>query len=143
MADQTTLHGDALMRLPDWQKRFAEFGQARASMPFAWGSNDCCTFAAAAVEALTGANPMVSVPGYDSARAAARLIEAGGGLTALASSLLGEPVAPPMAGIGDVVLLVNEGRELLGVCNGTCAAGPGPEGTLFIAMEVALAAWKI
>jgi hypothetical protein len=131
------------MRLPDWQLRFSDFGKARASMPFAWGSNDCCTFAAAAVQALTGVNPMARVPAYDSAFAAARLIEEGGGLRALATSLLGSPVAPTMAAVGDVVLVLNEGREALGVCNGTCVAGAGPDGVVYIGLDAALAAWKI
>lgn len=131
------------MRLPDWQLRFSDFGKARGSMPFAWGSNDCCTFAAAAVEALTGVNPMARVPAYDSALAAARLIEEGGGLRALATSLLGPPVPSIMAAVGDVVLVLNEGREALGICNGTCVAGAGEHGMLFVGMDAALAVWKI
>ncbi|WP_295986477.1 hypothetical protein [uncultured Variovorax sp.] len=131
------------MKLPDWQKRFSDFGKARASMPFAWGSNDCCTFAAAAVQAMTGKDPMAGIPPYDNALAAARLIEEGGGLKALATSLLGEPVAPVMASVGDVVLVLNDGREALGICNGTAVAGAGPEGMVFIGLDNVLAVWKI
>ncbi|MFV0678665.1 DUF6950 family protein [Variovorax sp. tm] len=130
------------MRLPDWQKRFAEFGQARASMPFAWGSNDCCTFAAAAVEAMTGANPMADFPVYSSEIGAARAV-ANVGLQALATSVLGSPVSPIMATVGDVVLLINEGREMIGVCNGTTVAAPGEAGMVMLGMDAAIAAWKI
>ncbi|MFV0678662.1 DUF6950 family protein [Variovorax sp. tm] len=130
------------MRLPDWQKRFAEFGQARASMPFAWGSNDCCTFAAAAVEVMTGANPMADFPAYSSEIGAARAV-ANVGLQALATSVLGSPVSPIMATVGDVVLLINEGREMIGVCNGTTVAVPGEAGMVMLGMDAAIAAWKI
>lgn len=130
------------MRLPDWQKRFAEFGQARASMPFSWGSNDCCTFAAAAVEAMTGINPMADFPAYSSEIGAARAV-AKVGLQALATSVLGSPVAPIMATVGDVVLLINGGREMIGVCNGTTVAVPGEAGMVMLGIDAAIAAWKI
>lgn len=131
------------MRVRDWQGRFAAYARERAAVPFAWGSNDCCTFAAGAVEALTGENPMADVGPYDSEMAAARLILRAGDLRALASQFLGAPVPPLMAAVGDVVLLMNEGRELLGVCNGVNALGPGPDGIVALEMSAALAAWKI
>jgi len=112
-------------------------------MQFAWGSNDCCTFAAAAVEALTGVNPMASVPPYDTAMEAGRLVEEGGGLEQMADSLLGASVPPVMAAVGDIVLVVNAGRQVLGVCNGTNVLAPGKDGMAVLGMETALAAWKI
>lgn len=112
-------------------------------MPFTWGSNDCCTFAAAAVVALTDRDPMSEVERYDNPLAAARIVAAGGGLLVLASSLLGESVSPRMAAVGDVVLLANEGRELLGVCNGINALAPGRDGLVALEMTAASAAWKI
>lgn len=131
------------MRRIDWQERFAAFARDRASMPFEWGSNDCCTFAAGAVEALTGRNPMAGFAAYGDEISAARLIHGGGGLQALATSLLGQPTSPLMAGVGDVVILMNEGRELLAVCNGTSALAPGPAGTVVLGMSAAVAVWKI
>ncbi|MDQ0040813.1 DUF6950 family protein [Variovorax boronicumulans] len=131
------------MRRADWQERFAAFAKERAEMPFAWGTNDCCTFAAGAVLAITGKDPMASFEPYDSPLAAARLVETGGGLSVLACSLLGPSVPPLMAAVGDVVLLTNEGRELLGVCNGPGALAPGKDGAVIVEMTAALAAWKI
>jgi hypothetical protein len=131
------------MRLPDWQMRFSDFGKARASMPFSWGSNDCCTFAAGAVQAITGQNPMALVAPYKTEFAAARLMKEGGGLQQIAASLLGQPVAPTMAAVGDVVLLINEGREMLGICNGVNVMAPGESGMVALGMDAALAAWKI
>ncbi|MDO9357860.1 MAG: hypothetical protein Q7T70_02560 [Polaromonas sp.] len=132
-----------MTRLPDWQTRFAEFGSARARMPFSWGSNDCCSFAAAAVEAITGRNPMDDVVPYDTEAAAGRLILRAGDLRALASQYLGESVQPVFAAVGDVVLVVNAGREALGICNGVNVIGPGVAGIDVLGIDAALAAWKI
>ena len=131
------------MRLQDWQLRFSDFGKARASMPFAWGSNDCCKFAAAAVEAITGKNPMATVAPYATEGAALRLVAKAGDLEALASQYLGAAVPPLMAAVGDVVLVMNERRHMLGICNGTNVLAPGERGTAVLHMEAALAAWKI
>lgn len=131
------------MRHPDWQQQFAAFGLARARMPFIWGSNDCCTFAASAVEALTGSNPMDSFPPYESEVEAERMVQEGGSLQQLATSCLGAPVAPAMAAVGDIVLVTNADREMLGVCNGTNVLAPGKRGVAVLGMESALVAWKI
>ncbi|SES76280.1 hypothetical protein [Variovorax sp. OV084] len=131
------------MRLPDWQLRLAEFGQARASMPFRWGSNDCCSFAAAAVEAITGENPMAAADRYDSEFGALRLIAAAGGLRALVSSFLGDEIRPAAAAVGDIVLVLNDGAELVGVCNGVNVMAPSAGGMVALSMDAAVAAWRI
>lgn len=132
------------MRLIDWQLRFSDFIVKRRAMPFAWGRNDCCLFAADAVFAMTGNDFGGDALGaYTDAKGALRMTEERGGLRAIASEALGEPVPALRAAVGDVVLLVNDGRELLGICNGTNAIGPGPDGLAVLGMETALAAWKV
>lgn len=131
------------MRRADWQVRYAEFAKERASMPFEWGRNDCCLFAADAVLAMTDVDPAASLRGYTTARAAQRLVDEAGGLQEFVSQFLGEPVSPLMAAVGDVVLLANEGRDLLGICNGTNAIGAGAQGLAVLGMDSARAAWKI
>lgn len=131
------------MRRPDWQLRFAAFARERASMPFVWGENDCCLFAADAVLATTGSDFAASARGsYTDAREALRVMNDRGGLHAIASEALGEPIPPLMATVGDVVLMMNEGRELLALCNGVTAIGPGPDGVAVLGMESAIAAWR-
>jgi len=139
------------MRLPDWQLRFSAFAQDRASAPFRWGHNDCCRFSAAAVEALTGVNPMASFEPYgtkskesrQALRRTLRQLDRAGGLQGIASHFLGAPVAPLLAGVGDVVLVMNAGREMLGVCNGVNVLAPGEAGIVSLGMDAAIAAWKI
>jgi phosphoribosylformylglycinamidine (FGAM) synthase-like amidotransferase family enzyme len=48
-----------------------------------------------------------------------------------------------MAGVGDVVLVLNEGQEMLGVCNGVNVIAPGQTGIVALGMDAALTAWKI
>lgn len=139
------------MRLPDWQLRLAEFSQVRASMPFSWGSNDCCTFAAAAVEAVTGENPMAAMECYGTEAGAKRKalrrllrrIARDGGLQGLVAEYMGSPIAPRMAGVGDLVVVVNAGAELVGICNGVNVMAPGVDGIVALSMDAAVAAWRI
>lgn len=128
------------MRLQDWQARLAEFARERSTMPFEWGRNDCCMFTVDAVLAMTGVDHGAQFRGYSTEHAANRILKSNGGVRGLATDAWGEPVAPAYAGVGDPVLMLNEGRELLAVCNGTnvlCAGG------VVLDMSAALAAWKI
>lgn len=112
-------------------------------MPFEWGRNDCCLFTVDAVLAMTGVDHGARFRGYDSALGAERLLKANGGVRGLAIEAWGEPVSVAFAAVGDPVLILNEGRELLAVCNGTCAIAAGPDGVVALDMSAALAAWKI
>jgi hypothetical protein len=132
-----------MARLHDWQTRFAEFARGRRDLPFAWGSNDCCLFAADCVEAMTGEDPAKDLRGYSTALQAARIVRAHGGMASFASSRLGPQVSPLMANVGDVVLVDMNGRDALGVCNGTSVIGPGPLGMVSFGFGVAKAAWRI
>lgn len=131
------------MRTTNWQAALSAFVAARRSMPFAWGSNDCCLFAADAVQAMTGVDHAAELRGYSSALEAGRLVEARGGLARIAAGALGEPVAPLFAAVGDVVLIENEGRDLLALCNGTTALAPGPLGLVVLGMDAAKATWRV
>jgi hypothetical protein len=136
-----------LQRLPDWQARFAAFIQARLALPFAWGTNDCATFAADGVLAITGvdvAPPVLRL--HRSAAEALHQLLAHKGLFAIATAALGEPIPALMARVGDVVLLTvadADGRQCLGLCNGTTAMGPTQRGAEHVAMSQALAAWQV
>jgi hypothetical protein len=42
------------MRLSDWETRLSDYISLKRSEPFEYGSNDCCAFAAGAVQAISG-----------------------------------------------------------------------------------------
>ena len=136
-------------RLEDWPGRLAGFFASRALTPFAWGRNDCCSFAAAAVEAMTGVDPSRAWRAYRGPRgAAARLAATGGvaGVIEAAASRHGWPeIAVAYARRGDCVLIGIEGRYSLAIVamDGREAWGPG--GASVIAQPVLRAsrAWSI
>lgn len=133
-----------MTRVDNWVLRYAEFMVERQHAPFVWGSNDCCLFAADCVQALTGTDLAAAWRGrYDSALQAARFLDEGGGLEAIAAEALGQPVSASYAGVGDVVLCENAGRLLLAICNGDLALGPGVQGVEPLDMSTALKAWKV
>jgi hypothetical protein len=107
------------MRLGDWEVRLAVYLEAKAGESFAWGANDCAMFAAGAVEAVTGVDPIPHMRGaYDSEFGAARVIvEKGAGtLEGTIDSLFDEcPIG--FARRGDLVW----NGESVGVCNGHLA----------------------
>lgn len=130
-------------RLQDWPQRLAEYVEGQRREPFAWGSNDCVTFAADAVEHMTGADPIAHLRGeWSTALEAARVIERLGGLREAVSDIWGAEIPPAYAQRGDWVLLEQEGRQLVGVCVGEAAAAPGDAGVVLVPMTAALAAWR-
>jgi hypothetical protein len=130
-------------RFSDWQLRFDAFVRERRSMPFAWGRNDCGTFAADCVQALTGERVLPELRTYRNARQAIAAQRAGGGLDALATRAFGAPISARMAGVGDVVLVKMGKRQAIGVCNGVTVLGPGPSGLVAVGMDGALIAWRV
>lgn len=134
------------VRRQDWPLRLnAWLGEVRAR-PFAWGEFDCALGAAEAVLAMTGVDYAVEFRGaYFSKRDAVRLLAARGGLEALVTQALGEPLATPkLAQRGDVVL-VDSGAEgpAIAVVMGAEAAAPGPQGAVFVPMAQWQVGWRV
>ena len=136
-----------LQRLPDWPLRLEALLAARATQPFAWGSQDCATFAADAVQALTGVD--VAPPHlrqHRHARAALRSLRRHGGLHGIAQAALGTPIAPALAGVGDVLLTLPSAQShhpMLALCNGASAIAPGPQGLVSLGLGHVSHAWRV
>lgn len=128
-------------RFPDWQARLGELLEQRREMPFAFGVNDCCTFPADCVLAVTGVDPGVGFRDHTDAAGAARRLAELGGVLGVGDKLFGSPVSPLMARVGDVGLVLIEGRESLAVCNGATWLGPGERGLVARPLRDATRAW--
>lgn len=101
---------------------------ARATMPFAWGSraNDCISFYAGAARAMTGAR-LISGLRWTTERGAARVINRLGGIEAAIDARM-TPCPPAFAQRGDaagvaddrfgLLLMLVEGDMLVGPGNG-------------------------
>lgn len=119
-----------LKRLRGWPEKLFAYIESRRHTPFAWHENDCWSFPAGAILAITGEDLFAPYRGRysDEAGAAALIAEAGGmrALCPLESKQLG------FAQRGDVVLALIEGRETAGVIAGGGAwCAPGAAGLVF------------
>lgn len=64
------------MRLSDWEMRLSEYVLSKKNQPFKYGVNDCCLFAAGAVEVITGGNPIPEFIGaYDSLKTSIKALK--------------------------------------------------------------------
>lgn len=132
-----------MTRKPDWQLWFDALLTSRVHAPFCWGRHDCVLFAADAVQAITGVDLAADQRGYRGARAATRMLQAHGGVRALASRTLGQPIALGDARQGDVALVLAGRREALAVVLGDQVVAPGPHGLSAVPLTDALCAWRV
>lgn len=135
-----------MTRFPDWPARLVSSIEAARERPFSWsGGHDCCTFAADVVLALTGRDFAEPFRGRYSTRAeAVALVAARGGLEAVVTGCLGEPLPTALlAGRGDVVMVETPEGRALGVSVGEKAACAGPQGLTFVPMSGWLAGWRV
>lgn len=134
---------EPLRRLPRWPERLATFVESRRAMPFAWGSNDCVTFCADAVQAITGARVLSEIGWTDEASALAAF-EAAGGRVAAITGALGRPVQNwREARRGDIVLAEQEGIVVTMLCLGPTLCGPGVDGLGFKPASGARLVWRV
>jgi hypothetical protein len=64
-------------RTEGWEARLARLIERAPNVPFAWGTRDCCLWAADGVEALTARDPAASWRGgYDNEEGALRTLRA-------------------------------------------------------------------
>jgi hypothetical protein len=113
-------------RRPDWRTRLYDYVVSRQGVPFKWGDFDCAKFAADAVEAMTGKDPMKGMRAYKSEEGARKLLKDKGYKSHgdLLSELFEEiPVA--LGQPGDIAVMENDG---LGVVQGQYVYQPGDRG---------------
>lgn len=134
-------------RLQDWPERLAELVAARVAMPFAWGTHDCCTFAADVALAITGADPFAQHRGRYATEAGADGVVGPAGLTQFVEGLMRDfgcdeiPVATAQR--GDWALVIVGNMPLVGVVLGGQVAAPGARGLAFLPFRRAERAWGV
>lgn len=134
-------------RRVDWSMRLAEAVEDARILPFAYGVNDCCLWAAHCVDAMCDtslASKIGSTFRYTNKEEADQAIADGGGLHALTERFLGKPVSARMAAPGDVVLARNgDGTVIIGICFGHAILAPGENGLLTLPYENGVMCWKV
>jgi hypothetical protein len=133
-------------RSADWPEKLADFIHSKATTPFEWGVNDCALFAADCVKAITDIDLATDLRGtYATAREAYELIKDRGGLEAIATAALGQPMEFKLQmQRGDVALVNINGRESLVICADSVLVGPAVEsGIALIPITEAVKAWEV
>lgn len=131
-----------MTRLERWPMLLDEYVASRTRAPFAWGTNDCATFAFDWIETCTGER-LLDV-GHDDAASAARAIAAEGGLEAGLVARLGPPLDNVLqAQRGDVGLVDIEGRQSIVVVIGDLAVGPSADGLAAVPFSALTHAWRV
>ena len=121
-----------MKRHDNWPALLAGFIEERRAMPFAWGSNDCCLFAADWVRRACGVDIAEQFRGkYFSAIGAHRFVAEAGGVENLIERAGASRLPAMMARRGDLVSMDNGDGVALGVCLGHLSAFVGKNGLLF------------
>lgn len=131
----------ATTRLRDWQSRLQTILAARRKVPFAWGTNDCCTFAGDCVLAMTGVDTMPDLRTHRTAAEAAEVLR-GVSIRKLVDERLTR-IDPVMAAVGDIGLVSTGNGPGLAVCMGLHWTLPGPAGLVTLPPDAARTAWRV
>jgi len=145
-------------RTEGWEARLARLIERAPSIPFAWGTRDCCLWAADGVEALTARDPAASWRGnYDNEEGALRVLRAvlGAGvhpsryIEAMAERIASEIGATEsieaFARRGDIALLDGPMGRALGVVdlNGRHIVGVTQAGVARVPLAAGLRHWSV
>lgn len=142
----------AIKRKHDWDTAALHtFLLARAHTPFSWAHNDCATFSADGILAMTGTDIMAELRGYTTqAEAIAKITAVTGGHTledaivwVAAKHGLTERKHVLMAQRGDLVLYRNGSDYAAGLVhlNGRDIVSPGSKGIMRMPLTSAYRAW--
>jgi hypothetical protein len=143
-----------LKRTQHWATReFNDHLIARAHAPHTYGENDCCTFAADGIKAMTGVDIAEDFRGYTTEAGALKAIKkitGGSTVDDVANYVakkyeLTELTHPLMAQRGDLVLVEQADGPLMGLVHlsGACVVAPGEVGLRRIALTAIKRAWRI
>lgn len=113
-----------------------------AAKPFAWRDHHCVRFAARAVEAQTGRDPMAGIVCRTKREAIALLAEEGGLEAAVDRRL--RRIAPALAARGDIAGVADDefGIRLM-VVEGATLVGPGAMGQRRVPRGLMVMAWSV
>lgn len=132
------------LRRQDWPEQLHDYLIEVEGRPFAWGTHDCVTMAANGIQRMLGEDPLDDLRGqWTDAKSAAQMMRLVGGLEQALEIRFARLAGPLFAQRGDVGLVLNDGREILALCNGAWWAAPGVDGMVILPLKDAVAAWAV
>jgi hypothetical protein len=127
-----------IARRDNWPDLLAAYIESKRSEPFAWGSNDCCLFAADWIKIATGHDIAAQWRGsYTTALGARRALDEGGGIERLVEKAGGIRIETGLAQRGDLVAQESGNGVALGICLGVVAAFISSDGVQFLPLHEA------
>ena len=135
------------MRSHDWPEKLYEVINESKHKAFEWGTHDCALFSCDCIKAMIDIDYAKNFRGkYKSEKGSWRALEKIEGvksLSELADKFLGDRIELSHSGRGDLVVLMEENREVLGIVTGIHAAFLSPEGVQMRALNECKFAWKV
>jgi len=135
------------MRIENWTTRLDNVLADAEARHFAWGKHDCCLFADAAHEAVTGTRLVPeAIEAYTDEKSAYRYLKKRfKTIEGMAAQLLGDSCDPAFAGRGDIAMVQSGERFAVGVIDltGENIAFVDAEGMARLPRSVGLKFWKI
>lgn len=133
-----------MTRNPQWPHLLTHFVEDRRHVPFSWGGQDCCLFAADWVQLCTGEDPAARWRGtYSTMLGAVRHVTRAGGVCRLPEAAGLVPVEPQFAGRGDIAGVATSLGLALGICLGRHIVTPGHDGLVFQTRIMVRNAWRV
>lgn len=131
-------------RLPDWRARLTRHIALSRIRPFALGSHDCVQFAAGAVLACTGVDPIAGRVRYRTAVGARRALARLGVADHVAFARDRFPPVPPSsARMGDLAAIETEEGPALAVVGGAHLYAVARVGLAVLSLTDARAAFRV
>lgn len=132
-------------RVAGWEMRLADYLRSRRGKPFEWGVNDCLTFVAKAIEALTEVDVYAPYAGYTTEEEAYVILDAAGGMRKVLDDTLGKSHNNPLKSRrGDVVIFKDQGLTC-GIVDdsGQFIAAVSKEGLVRVPLKQAIRIWSV
>lgn len=135
-----------MKRVTDWRARLGRVVEQCRRKPHVYGTQDCGTFVAACVEAMTSVDIAARFRGrYNDAASAVRVLQEDGykDVVEYLASIL-EETRPILARVGDVLVYQTpETGYGLGICNGDHALVLHSRGVGVVSRDAAVKAFRI
>ena len=137
-----------IKRTKNWERKFRETIETARDRPFLWGHHDCMTFASSVIQAITGAPDILGKwrGRYKSAKDFKNLCNLWeNGFKQAAEDLLADfkVIHPKKAQRGDVALVEQNGREAMGIVNGSTVIVLAEDGIFSISRNLIKQAWGV
>lgn len=139
-----------MQKIEGWEQRFRETFLSKYTLPFKYGSHDCCLSVCDCILAITEIDVAKEFRGYKSKKKALNYLRKYKDVKGMAEYITEKfnmiEIPPPFAGRGDVVLVQDEEEGFcLGVIepNGLKVATAADPGWKLWPREAIIKAWKI